>query len=320
MDPAIKTAFHVIINPNAGRRIGMRDWPEIAHLLDASDIPFTYAFTHGPSDAMDIAVKVLEEGYRKIIVVGGDGTLNETVNGIFSQSLIPAVEVTLAMIPIGTGNDWGKTYGFPSDYSSAVEMIRNGHTVIQDVGIVAFTSNSVRRERYFINVAGLGCDAIVTFDTNRRKEKGGSGKVAYMVSLMKSLLKYSYDEAEVLADGEMLFSGKLYSANIGICRYNGGGMMQVPYALPDDGLFDITLFRKMSKLTVIRNAGRLYDGSFVKIRQVSTHRASKILVRSGEPVLLEADGESLGTAPFEFKLLPKALKFIVPKPAAENKT
>jgi YegS/Rv2252/BmrU family lipid kinase len=307
-----RSPYLVIINPNAGKRRGERDWPVISGLLKNSGISFTHLFTLKRFDALDFAKQGVEKGIRNIIVVGGDGTLNEAVNGIFSQSVVPPNEVTMAMIPIGTGNDWGKMYRLPKYYSSVVQMITERHTFLQDVGIAVFHEDGSRKERHFINIAGIGYDAFVTFDTNRKKEMGGGGKIAYMLSLLGSLMKYSHQNISVMADGQFLFTGELYSANIGICKFNGGGMMQVPYAISDDGLFDITIFRRMNKLTVIRNVKRLFDGSFVRMKQVSTHRAASVSISSNEKVLLEVDGESIGTVPVEFRILHKALKVVVP--------
>jgi diacylglycerol kinase (ATP) len=302
----------IIINPNAGSRRGIHDWPAIARLLDASGIKYEYSFTNGKGEAGEYTAKAIEQGIRNIIVTGGDGTLNEAVNGLFMQTIVPPEEVTLAMIPVGTGNDWGRTYGMPNDHAATVKMIRENHTTLQDVGIVSYIDGEIKKERYFINVAGIGFDAVVTSDTNHRKERGSGGKIAYMKSLLLSLFKYSHQQIIIEADGLTLFSGEMYSANAGICKYSGGGMMQVPFAIPDDGMLDITIFRKMGKLVVIRNTKRLYDGSFVKLKYVSTHRAERISFKSNDRVLLEVDGESIGSVPAEFRILPKALKVVVP--------
>ncbi len=309
----VSSQYYVIINPNAGKHLGMRLWPELARLLKESGIPFIHIFTEKPLDAQGFTLNAVQYGYRKIIIVGGDGTLNEAVNGLFLQAIVPSYEITLAMIPVGTGNDWGRMYGIPADHASSVKMIREDYTILQDLGIASYSKDGLRKERYFINVAGIGCDASVTFDMNRRKEKGGGGNISYFMSLMKNLLKYSLVHAAIEADGQVIFDGALYSANIGIGKYNGGGMMQLPKAIPDDGLFDITIIGRLGKFSVIRNLGKLYDGSFVKIKLVSLHRASTVAVKSNETVLLEVDGESLGTAPCEFRILPRAIRVLVPR-------
>jgi len=161
-------------------------------------------------------------------------------------------------------------------------------------------------------VAGIGLDAEVVFDTNAKKAKGSAGKIAYLMSLLNAMFRYTALEARISIDGAQVFDGKLYSANIGVCRYSGGGMRQVPAALPDDGLFDVTIIKKVGKIKVIRNVSGLYDGSFVKMKEVSTFRGASVRIESTDPLLLEVDGESLGRPPMEFSIRPLALKVCVP--------
>ncbi|MEI6765730.1 MAG: diacylglycerol kinase family protein [Bacteroidota bacterium] len=302
----------IIINPNSGRRKGKRDWPHIATLLQDAGIVYEYTFTHARLDAVTLAKQAVERGIRNIIVIAGDGTLNEAANGILLQQAVPSNEVSLGMIPVGTGNDWGRMYQCPTTFEDCVNMIRDGHSILQDAGVVIFSDAGIIEKRYFINVAGIGCDAVVVKDTNRRKDEGGGGKIAYMLSLLRSIFKFSSLNASITADGQQLFSGELYSANFGICRYSGGGMMQVPHAIPDDGLLDITIIRRVGKMKIIRNTPKLYDGTFTIMKEVSVHRAASVTIHSNNDLLLEADGESLGTAPIEVSVLTKALRIIVP--------
>jgi YegS/Rv2252/BmrU family lipid kinase len=302
------SSAYVIVNPNAGRKKARRDWPATDTLLRGAGIAFTHVFTSGVSDATGLARAAVEAGHRHIITVGGDGTFNEVANGILLQKIVPPQEVLMSMIPVGTGNDWCRMYGIPSDIPAAVEVIRGGHFVLQDAGRVAYTAGNARAERFFINIAGMGMDARVVFDTNRRKEQGNAGKVAYLMSLISATFSYKALPVKISLDDADIFNGLLYSANVGICKFSGGGMQQVPFAVPDDGLFDVTIIRKVSKVKVMVNMRKLYDGSFVKMKEVSTHRASRVLLQSDAPVLLEADGESLGNPPFEFSILPRALR------------
>jgi YegS/Rv2252/BmrU family lipid kinase len=310
LEPTARTV--IIVNPNAGKRHVMRHWPEVRALLDDTGIFFTPYFTEGKLHAVEITRQAIAGGARDIIVFGGDGTLHEAVNGIFTQQYVSPGELTLAMIPAGTGNDWGRMFRLPGDYKSIAEMIKARHIFLHDIGEVRFTEAGRMQTRYFINVAGIGFDAVVVKDANGRKERGMGGKSSYVWSLLRSLLTYSNTHAVIEADGEEIFSGALYSGNIGICRFSGGGMQQVPAALADDGLFDITVIRKLSRRKVVWNVRKLFDGSFVHLPQVSTHRAGMVRISSNEELLLEADGEVLGCAPMEFRILPGALKVLVP--------
>lgn len=304
--PQSSPAF-VIINPNAGKKLGHSEWPVIQDLLREYKIEFVAGFTERAMDAVRLVQQAVKDGFRHIITIGGDGTFNEVANGILLQQEVPSADVRMSMIPVGTGNDWCRMYRIPGDHRAALRVIVQEKVVKQDVGKVCFTTPDGRSCRYFINIAGMGMDARVVFDTNRRKENGSAGKIAYLLSLLNATFSYRALNASFLLDGEKIFEGPLYSANIGICKFSGGGMQQVPNAIPDDGLFDITIIQKVSKAKVIVNMRRLYNGTLGKMKEVTIRRAEKVVVESNAPILLEADGESLGGPPFEFTLLPAAL-------------
>jgi len=302
--------WFVIVNPNAGKRKGEKDWLEIAAQLTASGIEFINVFTEHRNHAVLLARKYIENGYRNIIVVGGDGTLNEVVNGIFTQAHVPTSEITLAMIPVGTGNDWCRMYNIPNDYKQAIKLIKKRKTFVQDTGTIKYISGDGKEvTRYFINMAGMGFDALVAKKTNRQKDLGQSNPLSYVVNIFSSLFSYTNTKVTVLLDNEKITSD-IFSMSVGICQYNGGGMKQAPEALPDDGLFDMTLIKPIGKFKIIRNIIKLFDGSFTHLPEVSTYRSSKIIIHSEPPMYLEADGESLGHTPFVFNIMPRSLNVI----------
>ncbi len=303
----------LIINPNAGKKRVHRDWPEISRLLQEAGLSYDQVFTTGELDASRFAAEALKNGVKRIISIGGDGTLNEVVHGIMQRSTSNTTDIELALIPVGTGNDWTRMYGIPLDYKGSIATIAEGFTTLQDVGLVSYETPEGPKKRWFVNVAGIGLDAEVVFDTNARKARGSGGKIAYLISLLKAMLQYRAREVSISIDGAKVFNGKLYSANIGVCRYSGGGMQQVPAAVPDDGLFDVTVIGKVGKGKVIRNVSGLYDGSFTKMKEVSTFRGTTVDIESSDSLLLEVDGESLGRPPFNFSIQALALKVIVPK-------
>jgi diacylglycerol kinase (ATP) len=300
----------IIVNPNAGVKKGAKDWPQISLLLNSAGINHICILTEHRNHANKLVEQFIEEGYRKIAVVGGDGTMNEVVNGIFLQSLVSPLEITLGMIPVGTGNDWCRTFGIPFDYKGAIGILKNEKTVLQDVGKIDYFKNQEQLRRFFINIAGMGYDALVAKKTNLSKEKGRGGPLTYFYFVFSSLFQYKFIEAVIDVDDEQVFKGEIFSMNVGICKYNGGGMMQVPGAIPDDGLFDVTLIKKAPKWMVVRYAGKLYDGTLVDLPIVSTFRGESIRIRSVGKIYLEADGESLGHSPFVFEILPRSLKVV----------
>jgi YegS/Rv2252/BmrU family lipid kinase len=302
--------WFVIVNPNAGRRKGEKDWLEIAALLDAAGIRYTNVFTEHPNHAVKLARKYIEAGFRKIIVVGGDGTLNEVVNGVFTQNKYPTKDITLAMIPVGTGNDWGRSFNIPSGYKEAIQLISRMHTRIQDVGKVHYMNNELPKHRHFINMAGLGFDAMVAKRTNKVKQEGKSGPFSYLISLFTSLISYNDSKVNVIVDDKEL-NANVFTMSVAICKFNGGGMMQAPNAIPDDGLFDVTVITRVSRFLVIRSVKKLYDGSYLKMPQVKTFRGEKVKIESNPPMFLETDGESLGHTPMTFEVLPLSIQVVV---------
>jgi len=302
--------WFVIVNPNAGRRKGEKDWLEIAALLNEAGIRFTNVFTEHPNHAVKLARKYIEAGYRKIIVVGGDGTLNEVLNGVYTQKKYPPQEITLAMISVGTGNDWGRSFNIPMGYREAIQLIARCATKLQDVGRVQYLQNDLPKQRHFINMAGLGFDAMVAKRTNKVKQEGKGGPFSYLISLLASLIYYQSIKCSIVVDGQKS-NADVFSMSVAICRFNGGGMMQAPDAIPDDGLFDVTIITRVSRLLVIRSVKKLYDGTFLRMKQVKTFRGAKVEIESDPALYLETDGESLGHTPMQFEVIPLGIRVVV---------
>ena len=120
-------------------------------------------------------------------------------------------------------------------------------------------------KRYFVNIAGMGYDALVVKMTNKTKEKGGGGALVYLVNLLKGLFSYHHSYLDIEIDSKSVYTGKVFSMSVGICKFNGGGMMQLPFAVPDDGLFDLTIFKDVNKMTVVKHIKKLYSGTFTHL-------------------------------------------------------
>jgi len=299
----------VIVNPNAGNCKGKKDWNEISAFLNKEGLTFKVMFTEKKGDAICFATESISEGFRNIITVGGDGTLNEVVNGVCSNSVCPATDISLALIPVGTGNDWGRMFGIPLDYEKAIRIIGENKLTLHDVGLISFFDGTERKERYFINIAGLGFESVVVRRTNYQKDRGRSGKLIYLYNLLMSLLSYKNTKADIIIDGEKI-EADVFSINIGNGRYCGGGMRQTPDAIPDDGLLDVTIINGMGKFEIIRNLKILYDGTILSHPKIDGYRCKKIQVSSGSIIYAEADGESLGHTPAEFSIIPAGLKIV----------
>jgi YegS/Rv2252/BmrU family lipid kinase len=305
--------WFMIVNPNAGVKKGSKDWPRILENLKAEEIDFDYRLTERKGHAIQLASDAIAGGARNICVVGGDGTLNEVLNGMMACAGVPFSEITLGMIPVGTGNDWCRMFSIPFDYLKAIQILKKKNTFLQDAGKITYYHGNDQEVRYFMNVAGMGYDALVAKKTNILKEKGMGGPLTYMYFVFASLFQYKFMEAVIEVDGKIMFKGEVFSMNVGICKYNGSGMMQVPFAIPDDGLLDVTLIKKASKWMVVRYARKLFDGSLVDLPIVATFRGENIRIRSAGKIYLEADGESLEHSPFVFEIRPRCIKIVTGK-------
>ena len=187
----------MIVNPNAGVKKGTKDWPKILRILRDEKVDFDFKLTTSRGHATQITVDSIAKGSRNICVVGGDGTLNEVLNGLMTQPDVLTSEVTLGMIPVGTGNDWCRMFDVPFDYLKAVHVLKRKQTFLQDAGMVTYYHKDDQVKRYFMNVAGMGYDALVAMKTNMLKEKGLGGPLTYMYFVFASLFQYKFIEAVI---------------------------------------------------------------------------------------------------------------------------
>lgn len=306
----------VVVNPMASIGKGGKDWPVIKDLLTAAGVDFDFVLTEHPGHAIELVRDhITEKGYKKIVSVGGDGTNNEVINGIFTQERFPTTEITMGTIPVGTGNDWRRTFGFPEDYQQLVEVIKNGKPFPHDIGKVVYYNNGDTRVRYFLNAAGTGLNEMVCNRTNKLKSEGKGGAIRYMLNTAFCLFSFKCVRIKLEIDGQEVMEDEILSISIGNGRYNGGGMMMMPKAVPNDGLFDITVVKKVGMLKFAANISNIYDGTFVnKLKEVTLFRGKTIRITSipAHMLLLETEGETLTNSPFDFEILPQAINMIIP--------
>jgi len=288
------------------------DRDRISEILNRNNIRFEMRSTGRKGQATEFTRHMIAGGFRKIISIGGDGTLHEVINGIFTQDHCAPREITLGIIPVGTGNDWGRMFGIPLVYEGAVQVIREGKQMLHDIGVIDYFNGEEKTKTYFINIAGLGFEAVVVKKTNRQKDKGMSNKAIYFYNLLSSLISYRNTPVEITIDGRTS-TAKVFSINVGNGRYCGGGMRQTPDAIPDDGLFDITVIKEMGRIEIIKSLQLLYDGTIMSHPKVDGYRSTNLKVTSESLLYIEADGESLGHTPVEFSIIPAAVNIVYGK-------
>lgn len=253
----------------------------------------------------------IRKGYRKFLVCGGDGTINQVVNAIFQQTEVDPNEILVSFIPFGTGNDWIKTVGIPSDPSKALELLKGGKESKLDVGELWCSWGKERKKAYFINIAGLGYDAYVVQEMQKKKDIDRLGKLSYLIAAIGYLMKYKRTRMKITSE-EFSYEGSVLSACVGKGKYNGNGMMQTPHAHPENGKLAVMLMTDLSKLKLLTLSSAIYKGTFIKSKGIKTFETEKLHVESFPPVRVECEGELLGYSPFDFTLKPKAFRILVP--------
>lgn len=301
--------YFVSVNPNSGAGKAGKDWPLIKEKLEKENISFDFAISTKHRENIDQVAKAIKQGYRKIIGIGGDGTLHHIVNAIFAQSEIDSKEIEVGLISIGTGNDWVRHFNIPTNYDKAIDIIKAGKTDFQDIGKLIHGEN--RETEYFMNFVGIGYDAYVVEHTVELKKFGQS---AYLYGLVQCLFKFEAEELRIEVDGKEVLNGDVYMMIAGLGKYAGGGMMLSKDAIINDGYFDLTIGKDLSKSDIIFMVHKLFNGNYVEHEKVETMRCKHIKVEAKNHlhVKAEADGELVGIGSFEISLIEKSLKILVP--------
>ena len=303
----MSNSWFLIVNPNAGNTNFSKSWNRIQDLLITKEIHFSFAFTQYTRHELILVDEAIKQGFRKIISVGGDGTLHHVVNGIMTQRYTKTSDIKLGVIPLGTGNDWIKTYNIPKDLEKAIDIIKKEHTYLQDIGCVTLSNNS---KEYFNNVAGIGYDGYVV---NKLKSLKKLGSIAYILSGLYGLFFYKKSNYNILINNKVIHE-KCLMVLFGICQYSGGGMQMTKEPKPNDGLLDITIAKNFSFFDLIINLPKLYNGKIVHHKKVATYKTKhiEILDSTKQQSIVEGDGELLGTGSVKVSIIHKAIQFVVP--------
>ena len=302
-------SWYLILNPQAGGGRGIKHEQEILQAISRRSLTCELYTTRCAGDATDAVQRAIEQGHRKIVVAGGDGTMNEVLNGIMQQNTVPSVSILLAQIPVGTGNDWRRTWNIGGSIQGAISLLENPATTIQDVAKITFQHQGHEKTQWFMNVAGCGFDAQVTLAANQAKSEGKSGLFTYISKLITTLSAYQEPRIRYRIDTKE-YNNETFALLAGICKYAGNAMKLVPEADPRDGLFHLTVANKISKFKVIRNLHRLFTGSFIKLKEVKTFTCRELEILTPE-LQIQADGESIGHSPALFEISPRKLHIVI---------
>ena len=282
--------------------------------LPSSGLPYEVVRTTRPLEATEIAQRAVRESRPVVVAVGGDGTLNEVVNGFFRNGAPLPTTTKLAMVPLGTGGDFRRTLRIPIDTRQAIEVLRNGMVRRLDAGCVTYqNADGSTGVRHFINIAdaGLGGDVVHIVGNGTKR----FGSATYMLAGVRALINFKNKPMTVDIDGSVHELKKAQQVVIANCQFFGGGMQMAPSASPTDGVFDVVLIKDAGKIETMRGmndirSGKHLDQSNPKMELMYGKRVS---VSSPARVRIDIDGEAVGFLPALFEIQPSAIEFITPR-------
>lgn len=306
--------IYFIINPEAKNGYCRKVWAAVEHELQEKEINYTAIFTERSGHATEIAASLAKEHEQEsliIVAVGGDGTLHEVVNGALSYR-----QVKIGFIPGGSGNDFIRGYNLPKDPLAALQVIlqqANYEAACVDVGSVA---NARKIKRYFINNTGAGFDALVAAEAGRSPLKGlfnrfSLGSLIYAYFLIVKLFTYKSTDVIVELDGQTHHFEKTWFVTVSNQPFYGGGMKIAPNASPVDGLLNITVVHKLSKLKLLLVFITVFWGGHTSFKEVRSFTGKNISIQSQVPLHTHADGEYLGETPLTIQLHEQMLPILL---------
>jgi diacylglycerol kinase (ATP) len=297
----------VIVNPVAGAgKSTSREWPRIHSLLKQSGLSFDFQYTEGSGHATELARLAASDGYRFLVAVGGDGTINEVANGLLNST--NAKTTALGVIGTGTGNDFIRSLGIPRDHAGACRNVAGERRALIDVGLVEYIEDGKPATRYFVNSAGVGFDAEVT-EASHHMPRFVSNTVPFVLSLLKTLPMYRNKDIRLNIDGRQE-KRRVLSLVVSNGVYFGGGMRIAPEAELGDRRLDVLTIGDVGKVELLQVFPRVYKGTHITHPKVRMEKAERITVECDKRILLQADGEILGEGPVTFSVMPSALTVV----------
>lgn len=305
---------YVVVNLRSGGGRTAREWPDIERALRNAYPGLTAATTGAKGDAAALVRAALLEGHQEIVAVGGDGTINEAVNGFFDSEGAIAPDAVLSFVTSGTGGDFRKAFGIAAGYAPAIARLKNAKSRPIDIGRVScLTISGESTVRYFANIASVGLSGVIVDAVNRAGiAKLFGGQFAFAFHSVLAMLTYRERMVRIRVDKTYDEIAAISTLAVANGQYFGGGMRVAPHASPDDGLFDVIIMGGTPKHRALADLKLMYTGEHLNIPGVRALRGAKIMAAPvaetmGRPVLIEVDGESAGQLPATFEILPRAL-------------
>lgn len=288
-----------IINPIAGNGKALEEWEKNKIKIFKNFGEQNYEFTKYPGHAIEISKKISNEDFDLIVSVGGDGTLNEVVNGLVNSNK------TIVILPFGTGSDFGKTIGI-RNLDDFLISVKNGKKIKVDIGNVYFTEQSF--SRYFINILEIGFGAEVMNYVNKHKSLGKYSFILGIISTLSKMKKFDLN-IQLNTIKKTFSTIEVIVAN---GKYFGGGMLASPDSKIDDGFLNLHILKSFSKLTSVIRLRNLISGEYIKKGYSYDFISNEIFVENSG-ILVEMDGDVIGKTPIKITILEKKIEFLIPQ-------
>ena len=308
---AIETnRWGIIYNPKAGTRKTQKRWNKLREYMESRGVMFDYLQSEGYGSVERLARMLANNGYRTIVVVGGDGAVNDAVNGIMTSDVLHKEEIALGIIPNGMGNDFAKYWGLDEDdYKGAVDCIIDRRVRKIDVGRVGYTDGDVCGMRYFINAVHIGLGARFVWITNGTRRFWGMPWLSYLSSLILLLFERKLHRVHLKVNGEHI-RGKVMT----VCIGNARGYGLTPSAVPYNGWLDVSVVYRPELLQLLKGLWLLIQGRLLNLKVVKPYRTRKVKILRAQNAAVSLDGRMLEKElPLKVRVLHEALTLIIPK-------
>lgn len=300
----------IIYNPRSGTRKIKKRWKKILEYIESRGVDFDYVQSEGYGAVERLARTLANNGYRTIVIVGGDGALNDALNGILTSSAERKTDIALGIIPNGIGNDFAHFWGIEfDDYEKAVDCIINHRTRLVDVGYCSYFHDGVHEKRYFLNAVNIGLGAQVVHISNGTKRFWGVKGISFIASLFLLLFQRKLYRSHLKINGEHI-RGRIMTLCVGSAR--GYGL--TPNAVPYNGWLDVSVVYRPELLQLLSGLWMLLQGRILNHKMVKPYRTKKVKVFRVHNGMISLDGRVLRTNyPLEIGIDPESIQMIIPE-------
>lgn len=313
----------IIINPKSGKKAFLMQRKYLFDLLKQKNIDYTYRVTKYAGHATELARELAEKGVRDFLILGGDGTISEAVNGLMTAKVDDRENIRFGIMPRGTGNDYARFWNLTKNYREALDRFFNGTPQPVDIGCLTYHRNGDEHKQYFINSVGFGVDAKTLMLTHTLKYYFGSHRLLYVLALIIAVCNHKSQQLHLKTDAGLEVKDMLFTMNVGNGPYSGGGIQQNPKADPRDGIFHSMFIKTPTFRQIMQAVCHIFDGKLMEMDFIHNYQAKHVELdvpdvdeseHSGQKLNFlpfEADGILVeACTPFEIECIPHALQFI----------